>query len=67
MIALLDLGRDCRTGVARLLLCLGVAGLLCACDTPKIKLTPDVRYKPTNVYLRSRKWTRKSNGWPFCP
>jgi hypothetical protein len=53
MIAFIDLGRDCRIGVARLLLCLGAAGLLCACDTPKIKLTADVRYKPTNVYLRS--------------
>src|SRR5580658_6068708 len=52
MIAFIDLGRDRRTGVARLLLCLGAAGLLCACDTPKIKLTPDVRYKPTNIYLK---------------
>jgi len=55
MTARFDLGRGNRHGLARLWPCLGVVGLLCACDTPdisNIKLTPQVRYKPTNVYRK---------------
>ncbi|HTA29489.1 MAG TPA: hypothetical protein VK731_03330 [Candidatus Cybelea sp.] len=52
MTALLDLWSGTRPGPARLWPCLGIAVLLCGCDTPKIRLTPAARYKPTNVYIK---------------
>jgi hypothetical protein len=52
MTALLDFWRVSWPKLARLWPCLGVVGLLCACDTPKIKLTKEARYKPSNVFCR---------------
>jgi len=52
MTALFDLWKGSRRGLPRLWPCLGVVGLLCACDTPKIKLTQAPRYKPSNVYCK---------------
>jgi hypothetical protein len=50
-----DLWRKSRHGLIRLWPCLGIACLLAGCDTSdisKIRLKPEVRYKPTNIYLK---------------
>src|SRR5271170_7216656 len=49
---LIDLGRKCRGGLARLLPCAGVALLLSGCDTSQIRFTQEIRYKPTNIYRK---------------
>jgi hypothetical protein len=51
-----DLWRKSRRGLIRLLPCFGIVVLLAGCDTPdisKIRLAPEVRYKPTNVYRKA--------------
>jgi len=45
-----DVMRGCRSGSARLLPSVGVALLLCSCETSRIKFPPETRYKPTNIY-----------------
>ena len=52
MTALFDLWREGRRGLAWLGPGLGLAWLLCGCDTPKIKLPPYAHYKPTNIYRK---------------
>jgi len=52
---LFDFGHLRRHAITRLLPSISVALLFSACDTPplnQIKLTPETRYKPTNVYRK---------------
>jgi hypothetical protein len=53
MTALFELIRGCHRGTARLLPGVIVALLLCGCEIPSIKLPPETRYKPTNIYRKS--------------
>ena len=49
---LCDLIRWNRRGIVRLLPGASVALLLCGCENGQIKLPPEARYKPTNIYRK---------------